>query len=161
MAAAAHLLVGTADRQDELNNQVAIMLGGGAPNVQTLMHWANWVRQGGRPIIHFSFKDDQYTVPTVAMVCEMEGQIRIFENCHLWQRRSGGGAVLIPDSFTWGAYVVDGDLKLVHHPRVPVGRRSALDGMRRAYRRLAEISHAQVQNGQRFSLPTELERRAA
>ena len=108
--------------------------------------------------MHISFREDRAGVPTVALVfVDDDDRAVVAEHCWLWLPQSGGRCWLIPDGEGWGAYRLDADLKLRHHPRAPVrGEKARQDGCTRAYRRLADILDEQDASGVELPLPEQL-----
>lgn len=157
ITAIGHLLIGSPGQQTELNQQLAIICGAPVPTLN-LVQWTDWVRRSGCDIVHFSFHDDCNGVPTIAMVFVADdGRSFVFEHCWLWLPQSGGRCWLIPDGDDWGAYRLDDDLKLCHHPRAPArGKKARRDGYVRAHRRFADILDEQRSSGVELPLPERL-----
>ena len=162
MAAAAHLLAGEPHRQDDVDDSVAIIVGGPV-DTRNLLHWTDWVQRSKRNILHLSFEEDCFPIPTVAMVCVDErDQALVVESCWLWLPQSGGRCWVIPTGDGWGAYRLDASLSLQHHARPPVRRgKAARSGYIRAYERLWDIAHEQHTSGIALPLPERLHARAA
>ncbi|RSU68437.1 hypothetical protein BRX36_02535 [Sphingomonas sp. S-NIH.Pt1_0416] len=157
ITATGHLLTGSPRRQAELDDNLAIIVG---PPIHplNLLNWTSWVRSSRRNIVHMSFREDWAGVPNVALVFVDDDDCAVVaEHCWLWLPQSGGRCWLIPDGEGWGAYRLDADLKLRHHPRAQVrGEKARQDGYRRAYRRFADILEEQSASGFELPLPEQL-----
>ena len=162
MAATAHLLAGEPHRQNDVADRLAIIVGAPIDNLN-LLHWADWVRRSKQNILHVSFREECFPIPTVAMVyVDERDHALIVESCLLWLPQSGGRCWIIPDSDGWGAYRLDSSLTLRRHARPPVrGGKAAEKGHVRAYERLWDIAHEQHASGIELPLPERLQAIAA
>lgn len=161
MAAAADLLMGERGRAKALNDSISIMAGP-APNMPTLLHWGDWVRQGHRPILLLTFPPETPHVPMVTLVEALDGQSNTFERCYLWLSRNGGSAHVVPDSFKSGSYVVGPDLALKRLSRPPLPNlKHAKLGIVRASARLHELAAHHRGNPDGLMLPAKLRERMA
>ena len=154
MGAIAHLLGGRPGRHQEFIDKVELILSGSEPHALQLMQFAAPCRATGRPTLWVHVSQDVPTVPQIGLVVNVDGQSRIFENCMLWSDGAGGRAPLVPDSFTYGAYRFDDELRLRHVPKAPARDFKAAEaGMARAYRRLQTLQFEQFKSGATFKLP--------
>ena len=154
MGAIAHLLNGRAGRHAEFIDKVELILSGNEPHALQLMQFTDGCRKTGRPVIWIHASADVPSVPQIGLVALIGGQARVFENCMLWVGTEGGRARLIPDSFTFGAYRFDDELRLRHIAKAPAKTFDAAEpGMVRAYRRLIMLQMEQLDRGETFSLP--------
>lgn len=154
MGALAHLLGGRPSRHDEFIDKVELILSGSEPHALQLLQFTERCRRYGRPVLWIHFAADEPFIPQIGLVAPIDGQTRIFENCMLWSGTDGGRARLVPDSFTFGAYRFDDELRLRHVAKAPGGSfEAAQPGMARAYRRLVNLQTSQLKNGHTFRLP--------
>lgn len=155
--ATGHLLIGSSGRQTDLDDNLAVMVGPPIHPVN-LLHWTNWVRSSSRNIIYMSFPEYCDGVPNVALIfVDEDDRAFVAEHCWLWLPQSGGRCWLIPNGEGWGAYRLDADLNLRHHPRAPArGEKAMRDGCIRAYRCFANILDEQTAGGIEAPLPERL-----
>jgi hypothetical protein len=161
MAAVADLLVGEQGLEEALNERNAVMFGA-APNFPTLLHWGDWVRRNGRPILHLYFDPEVMHVPMMAVVDFRNGQTSIFEGCFLWLGEDGREARIIPDNFKSGSYAIDKELRLQQLNRAPAPNSEAAEsGIILASRRLSELVSYHMENSGKLRLPLHLQERQA
>lgn len=160
MAAGADLLVGESGREEALNERNAVMFGA-APNFPTLLHWGDWVRRNGRPILHLYFHPEVMHVPMMALVDFRNGRTSIFESCFLWLREDGE-ARIIPDNFKSGSYVIDQELRLRQLNETPAPNSEAAEsGIVLASLKLSELVSHYMENSSKLRLPLPLQERQA
>jgi hypothetical protein len=161
MAAVADLLVGEQGREEALNERNAVMFGA-VPNFPTLLHWGDWVRRNGRPILHLYFDPEVVHVPMMALVDFRSGGTSIFEGCFLWLGEEGRAARIIPDNFKSGSYAIDQSLRLQQLSKTPVPNLEAAEsGIVRASLKLSELVSHHMENSGKLKLPLTLQERQA
>jgi hypothetical protein len=161
MAAAADLLMGEPGHAKVLNESISIMAGP-APNMATLLHWGDWVRQGHRPILLVTIPPATPHLPMVTLVEALNGHSNTFERCYLWLSRDGGRARIVPDSFKSGSYVVGENLDLTRLSKPPLPNlKHAKLGIVRASVRLHELAAHHRSNPERLMVPAKLRERMA
>jgi hypothetical protein len=160
MAAAADLLMGEPGHAKALNESISIMAGP-APNMATLLHWGDWVRQG-RPILLVSVPPETPHLPMVTLVEAVGGRSNTFERCYLWLSRNGGRTHVVPDSFRSGSYVIGEDLALSRLSKPPLPNlKRAKPGIVRASVRLHELAAHHRSNPEGLMVPAKLRERMA
>lgn len=158
--AVAHLLTGKPGQFENVNRNLAITVGQQLDcfNLANLTHF---VQASKRNILNFAFVEEHPYVPIISLVYVSEdGQPMAVENCMLWLPQSGGRCWLIPDNNQWGAFRIDDEFKLRHHPRLPAkGKKATFAGRVRAYERLAQITIDQLIDGCDLPAPQRLDER--
>jgi hypothetical protein len=154
MAALAQLLGGRPGRHATFIDRVELILSGDEPDALRLMQFTQQSLETGRPVLWVHVASDNPTVPSIGLVAPVNGQVRVFENCMLWIGAEGGRARLVPDSFEWGAYRFDDDLRLRHVAKAPARSfEAAKAGLVRAYNRLLRLEVDQIERGGELPLP--------
>lgn len=154
MGAIAHLLGGRPGAAAAFIERVELILSGDEPDALQLMQFRQRSLVSGRPVLWVHVAQENPTVPSIGLVVPVDDQVRIFENCMLWIGAEGGRARLVPDSFDWGAYRFDDELRLRHVAKAPAKSFDAAKaGMARAYRRLLKLEVEQIERGGELPLP--------
>lgn len=154
MGAVAHLLGGKPGRYAEFIAKVELLLSANAPHARQLMQFTTSVQQTGRPVIWIHHSAGMPHQPQIGLVAICDGRTYFIENCMLWQSSRNSRAVLVPDSFSLGAFRFDDDLQLRHASKAPARSFAAAERrMVNTYSRLLEIEREQRVAGEMFTLP--------